>query len=113
MVTAPPTTFNSPAAKVVPDNVVFPAELEMSTRPRDVIGAPLVMFPELLSLTVAALIAPVPVSTVEAALEIVTSCAAVMVAEVFENVFEAPVDKNEIEPLVELTLPLTVIDPPR
>ena len=52
---------------------MLPAELEMSTRPRDVIGAPLVMFPELLSLTVAALIAPVPVSTVEAALEIVTS----------------------------------------
>jgi hypothetical protein len=52
---------------------VFPAELEISTIPRDVIGAPLVMVEELLSLTVAALMAPVPVSTVEAALEIVTS----------------------------------------
>ena len=70
---APPTTLNSPAAVVAPETVVFPAELEISTIPRDVIGAPLVMVEELLSLTVAALMAPVPVSTVEAALEIVTS----------------------------------------
>jgi hypothetical protein len=36
-----------------------------------------------------------------------------MVAEVFEKVFEAPVDKNEMDPFVELTFPLTVIEPPR
>ncbi len=71
--TSPPTTLKFPAALVVPETVVFPAELEISTIPRDVIGAPLVIVEELLSLTVAALIAPVPVSTVEAALEIVTS----------------------------------------
>jgi hypothetical protein len=92
---------------------VFPAELEISTIPRDVIGAPLVIVEELLSLTVAALMAPDPVSTVDAALEIVTSCAAVIVAEVLEKVFEAPVDKNEMDPFVELTFPLTVIEPPR
>jgi hypothetical protein len=57
----------------VPETVVFPPELEISTMPRDVIGAPLVIVDELLSLTVAALMAPVPVSTVDAALEIVTS----------------------------------------
>ena len=92
---------------------MFPAELEISTIPRDVIGAPLVIVEELLSLTVAALMAPDPVSTVDAALEIVTSCAAVIVAEVLEKVFEAPVDKNEMDPFVELTFPLTVIEPPR
>jgi hypothetical protein len=37
----------------------------------------------------------------------------VIVAEVLEKVFEAPVDKNEMDPFVELTFPLTVIEPPR
>jgi hypothetical protein len=59
---------------------VFPAELEISTLPRDVIGAPLVNNPELVSLTVAALIAPLPVLKVESALVISKSCAAVIVA---------------------------------
>jgi hypothetical protein len=63
--------------------VVFPAELEISTTPRDVIGAALVMVEALVILTAPALIAPAPVLTVEDApvLEMVTPCAAVMVAE--------------------------------
>jgi hypothetical protein len=59
---------------------VFPAELEISTSPRDVIGAPLVIVEELVNLTVPALIAPLPVFKVESALVISKSCAAVMVA---------------------------------
>jgi hypothetical protein len=69
---------------VAPETVVFPPELEMATIPRDVIGAPLVNNPELVSLTVAALIAPLPVFKVESALVISISCAAVMVAVVLE-----------------------------
>jgi predicted aconitase with swiveling domain len=63
--------------------VVFPAELEISTTPRDVIGAALVMVEALVILTAPALIAPVPVLTVEDSpvLEIVTPCAAVIVGE--------------------------------
>jgi hypothetical protein len=90
--TAPPTTLKLPAAVVVPETVVPPAELEISTIPREVIGAPLVIAEELFSLTVAALMAPVPVLTVDAALEIITSWAAVMVAVVFVNAFNAPVE---------------------
>ena len=71
--TSPPTTLKSPAAFVAPETVLFPEELEISTLPREVIGAPLVIVEELESLTVAALIAPVPVLTVEEALEIITS----------------------------------------
>jgi hypothetical protein len=47
--------------------------LVTSTSPLEVIGAPLVIVDELESLTVAALIAPEPVETVEAALEMMTS----------------------------------------
>jgi hypothetical protein len=82
----------SPAAVTPPDTVVLPAELDISTIPRDVIGAPLVIVEELESLTFPALMAPVPVLTVDAALEIITSCAAVNVASVFVNVLEAPVE---------------------
>jgi hypothetical protein len=92
MITAPPTTLYSPAAVVAPETVVSPAELEISTTPRDVIGAPLVIVEELESLTFPALMAPVPVLTVDAALEIITSCAAVNVASVFVNALEAPVE---------------------
>jgi hypothetical protein len=92
MATSPPTTLKSPAAFVFPDTVVFPAELDISTIPRDVIGAPLVIVEELESLTFPALMAPVPVLTVDAALEIITSCAAVNVASVFVNVLDAPVE---------------------
>jgi predicted aconitase with swiveling domain len=55
----------------------------MSTFPLEVIGAPLVIVEALESLTVAALMAPIPVFTVEdvPVLEIVTPCAAVMVGE--------------------------------
>jgi hypothetical protein len=90
--TAPPTTLKLPAAVVVPETVVPPAELEISTIPREVIGAPLVIVEELESLTVAALMAPVPVLTVDAALEMITSCDAVNVASVFVNALEAPVE---------------------
>jgi hypothetical protein len=90
--TSPPTMLRSPAEFTPPDTVVFPAELEISTAPRDVIGAPLVIVDELERRTVSALIAPDPVLTVEAALEIITPCAAVMVAVVFVNDFEAPVE---------------------
>jgi hypothetical protein len=90
--TSPPMMLISPAELTAPDTVVFPAELDISTAAREVIGAPLVMVDELDSRTVAALIAPEPVLTVEAALEIITSCAAVMVAVVFVNVFDAPVE---------------------
>jgi predicted aconitase with swiveling domain len=81
-----------PAAVVVPETVVPPAELEISTIPREVIGAPLVIVEELESLTVPALIAPVPVLTVDEALEMITSCDAVKVASVFVNALEAPVE---------------------
>lgn len=81
-----------PAAVVVPETVVSPAELEISTVPREVMGAPLVIVEELESLTVPALIAPVPVLTVDEALEIITSWAAVKVASVFEKAFDAPVE---------------------
>lgn len=92
IVTAPPTMLMWPAASVVPETVVSPAELEISTSPLDVIGAPLVIVEELDNRTVAALIAPEPVLTVEAALETITSCAAVIVADVFVNDFDAPVE---------------------
>jgi hypothetical protein len=55
-------------------------------------GAPLVIVEELVSLTVAALIAPVPVLTVDEALEMITPCAAVIVAEVLVKAFDAPVE---------------------
>jgi predicted aconitase with swiveling domain len=55
-------------------------------------GAPLVIVEELESLTVPALIAPVPVLTVDEALEMITSCDAVNVASVFEKAFDAPVE---------------------
>jgi hypothetical protein len=55
-------------------------------------GAPLVIVEELESLTVPALIAPVPVLTVDEALEMITSWAAVNVASVFEKAFDAPVE---------------------
>jgi predicted aconitase with swiveling domain len=73
----------SPAAFTPPDTVVLPAELDISTTPRDVIGAALVIVDALEILTVAALIAPVPVVTVEDVpmLEMVTPCAAVIVGE--------------------------------
>jgi hypothetical protein len=90
--TSPPTMLRSPAEFTPPETVVFPAELEISTAPRDVIGAPLVIVEELESLTVAALIAPVPVLTVCEALEMITSCDAVNVASVFEKAFDAPVE---------------------
>jgi hypothetical protein len=83
MATSPPTTLKSPAAFVFPETVVFPAELDISIIPRDVIGALLVIVDALESLTVSALIAPLPVLTVEDApvLEIVTPWPAVIVAE--------------------------------
>jgi hypothetical protein len=92
MATSPPTTLKSPAAFVFPDTVVFPAELDISTIPRDVIGAPLVIVDELESLTFPALMAPVPVLTVCEALEMITSWDAVKVASVFEKAFDAPVE---------------------
>jgi hypothetical protein len=78
-----PESVMSPAAFTLPDTVVLPAELDISTTPREVIGAALVIVDALEILTVAALIAPVPVVTVEDApvLEMVTPCAAVMVGE--------------------------------
>ena len=81
-----------PAAFVVADTVAVPVLLEISTVPREVIGAPLVIPVEEVNRTVPALIAPEPVLTVEAALEIITSCAAVIVAVVFVKVFDAPVE---------------------
>jgi hypothetical protein len=77
---------------VVPETVLLPPELEISTSPLEVIGAPLVRVEELESLTAAALMAPDPVLTVEAALEIITPWAALMVAVVLVNDFEAPVE---------------------
>ena len=69
-----------PAALVVADTVAVPVVLEIATVPVAVIGAPLVIPVEEVSRTVPALIAPVPVVlTVDTALEIATSCAAVMV----------------------------------
>lgn len=81
--TSPPTMLRSPAEFTPPDTVVFPEELEISTTPRDVIGAALVIVEALEILTAPALIAPVPVLTVEDApvLEIVTPWAAVIVGE--------------------------------
>jgi hypothetical protein len=90
--TSPPTMLRSPAEFTPPETVVFPAELEISTTPRDVIGAPLVIVEELESLTFPALMAPVPVLTVDAALEMITPWAAVNVASVFVNALEAPVE---------------------
>lgn len=81
--TSPPTMLKFPAELTPPDTVVFPVELEISTTPRDVIGVALVMVEALEILTAPALIAPVPVLTVEDApvLEIVTPWAAVIVGE--------------------------------
>ena len=90
--TSPPTMLRFPAEFTPPDTVVFPAELEISTTPLEVIGAPLVIVDELDNRTAAALIAPEPVLTVEAALEMITSCAAVIVAVVLVKAFEAPVE---------------------
>jgi hypothetical protein len=61
----------------------LPAELVISTTPRVVFGAALVIVDVLEILTVAALIAPAPVFTVDNApvLEMVTPCAAVIVGE--------------------------------
>lgn len=79
-VTAPPAMVMSPAASTSPVTVVLPLELDISTAPRDVIGAPLVISPELVSRTVPALIAPVPVVfRVDAALVIERSPEADMV----------------------------------
>jgi hypothetical protein len=67
-----------PAAFVVADTVAVPVVLEIATRPRELIGAALVIPVEEVRRTVPALIVPVPVVfTVEAALVIETSCAAV------------------------------------
>jgi hypothetical protein len=78
-----------------PETVVLPPELEISIVPRDVIGAPLVIVEALESLTVAALMAPVPVLTVdvEPELLITTSPPAVKVAVVLA-----------IEPLVRSSI---------
>jgi hypothetical protein len=70
--TVVPEILMSPAAVIAPETVGAP-ELVISTVPREVMGAPLVRVEELESLTFAALMAPVPVLTVDAALEIVTS----------------------------------------
>jgi hypothetical protein len=68
----------------VADTVAVPVVLEIATVPSEVIGAPLVIPVEEVNRTVPALIAPVPVVlTVDAALEIATSSAAVMVDAVF------------------------------
>jgi hypothetical protein len=80
----------APSAVFTPETVVLPPELEISIAPRDVIGAPLVIVEELESLTVAALMAPVPVLTVEEALEMTTSWPAEIVAVVFVKLFEVP-----------------------
>jgi hypothetical protein len=64
--------FRFPAALTVPDTVVAPDKLEISTAPLEVIGALLVIVDELVSLTVPALMAPVPELIVEFALEIIT-----------------------------------------
>ena len=64
-----------PAALVVAETVAVPAVFEIATRPREVTGAALVIPVEAVSLTVPALMVPVPVVfTVEAALVIETSC---------------------------------------
>jgi hypothetical protein len=66
-----------PAAFVVAETVAVPVVFEISTIPREVIAAALVIPVEDLRRTVPALIVPVPVVfTVEAALVIETSCAA-------------------------------------
>jgi hypothetical protein len=76
-----------------PETVVLPPELEISIVPLDVIGAPLVIVEALESLTVAALMAPVPVLTVEPRLLITNSPPAVKVAVVLA-----------IEPLVRSSI---------
>jgi hypothetical protein len=69
-----------PAAFVVAETVAVPVVLEIATSPRELIGAALVIPVEELSRTVPALIVPVPVVfTVEDALVIETSWAAVIV----------------------------------
>jgi hypothetical protein len=87
------------------------------TKPAEVIGAPLVIFPALVSLTVPALMVPVPVVfTVEdvPVLEMVTPWAAVMVGELLVvKAFDATVDRKATDPLSDLTFALTAIDPPR
>jgi hypothetical protein len=88
----PPLIVRFPATLFMPETVVSPAELEISTMPLEVIGAPLVMVDELESPTVPALMAPEPVLTVEAALEITTSLEAVIVALVLLNDLDAPVE---------------------
>jgi hypothetical protein len=74
----------APAAVFAPETVAFPAELDISITPLEVIGALLVIVDELESFTVPALMAPVPVVfTVDAALDIDTSLSAVRVEVVF------------------------------
>ena len=66
-----------PAAFVVADTVAVPVVFRISTMPREVIGAALVIPVEDISRTVPALMVPVPVVfTVEATLVIETSCKA-------------------------------------
>jgi hypothetical protein len=112
-VIALPTTVVLPAAFTDPETVVSPAILLISTSPREVIGAPLVMLPELVNLTAPAFMAPVPVLTVERALEITTSWPAVIVALVLVKSFPAPVDAKVTLPVSEVTLKLWVMVPPR
>ena len=80
--TVVPEIEMSPAAVITPETVGAP-ELVISTVPREVMGAALVSVDALEILTVAALIAPAPVFTVEDVpmLEMVTPCAAVTVGE--------------------------------
>ena len=89
--TVVPEIEMSPAAVIAPETVGAP-ELVISTVPREVMGALLVIVDELESLTFPALMAPVPVLTVCEALEMITSWDAVKVASVFVNVLDAPVE---------------------
>ena len=82
---------------------MLPEELDISTLPLEVIGAPLVNSPELPSLTVAALMAPLPVSNVESALVISRFCAAVIVAVVLEYAAAFPEIDMVTFPLVDVT----------
>jgi hypothetical protein len=79
--TVVPEIEMSPAAVIAPETVGAP-ELVMSTMPREVMGAPLVNVEELVSRTVAALTAPLPVLKVDSALLISRPWAAVTVAVV-------------------------------
>jgi hypothetical protein len=79
--TVVPEIVMSPAAVIAPETVGAP-ELIMSTVPREVMGAPLVNVEELVSRTVAALTAPLPVLKVDSALLISRPWAAVTVAVV-------------------------------